>query len=94
MMGKKRKAKKYEQYYGEPYEEWRRRAKLKRPLEKADEASLEVARIIGKMEAGKKLTAQESLMVLPYLIVEDIENMMKEFKETGKIKRRRKLLWY
>ena len=52
---------------------------------------VELARIVGKAEAGKKLTAKETLMLLPYLIIQDIENMEKEFRETGKIKPRRKL---
>lgn len=52
---------------------------------------VELAKVIGKAEAGKKLTAKEELMLLPYLIVQDIENMFKEYKETGKIKPRRRL---
>ena len=58
---------------------------------KATSSDLEIAKIIGKLEAGKKLTAQETLMILPYAIVEDIENMMKEFRETGNIKPRKRL---
>lgn len=60
-------------------------------MEQADETTLELARIVGKVEAGKKLTVQEMLMVLPYLILKDVEDMMEEFKQTGKIKPRRRM---
>lgn len=53
---------------------------------------IELARIIGKAEAGKKLTARETLILLPYLILKDIDGMLEEFKRDGKIKPRRRLL--
>lgn len=54
------------------------------------EADLELARIIGKAEAGKPLSAKEELMLLPYAILEDIDKMYEEFKRDGKIKPRRR----
>lgn len=53
---------------------------------------LELARIIGKCESGKELSAQELLMILPYTILKDIEDMFEEFKRDGKIKPRSRLL--
>ena len=55
------------------------------------ETVVELARILGKLEAGKELSAKELLMILPYVIVQDVEAMLKEFKEQGKIKPRRRL---
>lgn len=55
------------------------------------EANLELARIIGKAEAGKKLSAKEVLMLLPYAIVEDMDERIEEFRRYGKIKPRKRL---
>lgn len=55
------------------------------------ENAVELARIIGKLEAGKKLSALETLKVLPYLIVKDIDDALEEYEKTGKIKPRKRL---
>lgn len=52
---------------------------------------IELARMVGKAEAGKPLTAKEVLMLLPYAIVKDIDEMYDEFRRDGKIKLRRRL---
>ena len=59
-------------------------------IKRATKEEIEVARIIGKVESGKELTAVELLELLPYAILQDIENMEREFRETGKIKPRRR----
>lgn len=59
-------------------------------VEKATNVDIEVARVVGKAEAGKELTAKETLMLLPYAIIQDVENMMREYEETGKVKPRRR----
>lgn len=55
------------------------------------EATVELARVVGKAEAGKELSAKEVLMLLPYAILEDIDKMYEEFKRDDKIKPRRRL---
>lgn len=55
------------------------------------QATVELARVVGKAEAGKELTVKETLMLLPYAILEDIDKMHKEFSRDGKIKPRRRL---
>ena len=52
---------------------------------------LELARIAGKAESGKVFTARETLVLFPYAIVTDIEDMEEEYKKYGKIKPRRRL---
>jgi len=55
--------------------------------------AVELAKIMGKAEARKKLTVHETLVLLPYAIVKDIDDMMEEFKRDGKIKPRRRMKW-
>jgi len=51
----------------------------------------DLAKILAKLEAGKKLSTLEQLKILPVLIVRDIENMLEEYRRDGKIKPRRRL---
>ena len=55
--------------------------------------AVELAKIVGKAESGKKLTPHETLVLLPYAIVKDVDDMMEEYKKYGKIKPRRRLKW-
>lgn len=55
--------------------------------------AVELARIVGKAEVGKKLTARETLALLPYAIVKDVDDMMEEYEKYGKIKPRRRFGW-
>lgn len=45
------------------------------------EVAVELARILGKLEAGKKLTAIETLMLLPYYYIHDVEERIKNAPE-------------
>lgn len=42
------------------------------------ETTVVLARIIGKAEAGKELSAREALMSLPYYIIQDVERKIEE----------------
>ena len=57
-------------------EEDKRRGSVVEELELADEA--ELARIIGKLEDGKKLTARETLYLLPYYYLISIKRRLRE----------------
>ena len=45
------------------------------------ETSVELARIVGKVEAGKKLTAVEVLMLLPYYYLHQAEKRIEEARK-------------
>lgn len=56
------------------------------------EEAVELAKVEGKAEAGKELSAKETLALLPYAILADIDAMFEEYKRDGKIKPRRRLI--
>jgi hypothetical protein len=47
-------------------------------LSEKKEVAVELARVVGKAEAGKKLSAREILMLLPYYILADVDRKIEE----------------